>query len=73
MPQRRNKKISMDRRGVIHLVAYCDTCGWDDAWGEHGRNQAAIRASAKRHVLKTGHPVTIETGTSTTYKLDKGE
>ena len=57
------------RRGVIHLIAFCDQCGWDDAWGGGPRTQAAVKAAATRHTLTTGHSVTVETGTSTTYEL----
>lgn len=62
--------VKVDRAGVIHLVAFCNICNWDDAWGDGNRTQGAIRAAAKRHVDSTGHDVTVETGSSTTYRKE---
>jgi len=60
--------VEIKRYGVIHYQAACEYggCNWTDAWGD-GRSFDAIRMAAKRHVEKTGHEVTIEAGTSTSY------
>lgn len=63
--------VVADRSGIVHVIAYCDACMWDDAWGDGNRTQGAIRASARRHVESTGHNVTVETGSSTTYRKTK--
>lgn len=63
--------VTTERRGIIHMIAYCDDCDWDDAWGESERSQRAVRQAAKRHVDSTGHTVTVETGSSTTYTTHK--
>lgn len=63
--------VTTERRGIIHMIAYCDQCKWDDAWGDGDRSQSAVRRAAKRHAHNTGHTVTLETGTSTTYSTDK--
>lgn len=52
---------------MIHYVAMCDGCDWDDAIGLHTRQE--VRNAVKSHVIKTGHTCVIETGTSTTYSL----
>lgn len=62
--------VKIIRRGVIHLIAFCDTCGWDDAWSGGPRSQDAVRQAAKRHTKTTGYAVTVESGTSTTFELD---
>lgn len=50
-------------KGKIHQYAVCQTCGWENA---NYVNDAAKKA-ARQHALKTGHTVTVETGTFITF------
>ena len=60
-------KVKIEKWAMIHFVAMCDCCDWDDAIGLHTRQD--VRNAVRSHVLKTGHTVTIETGTATSYSL----
>ena len=61
-------KVKIERFGMIHIIAICQNCSWDgDGLSHHERQE--IRNAVHAHVLKTGHTVNIETGTSTKYSL----
>ena len=60
-------KIKAHRYGVIHYVAQCDTCGWNDA-GITEAERESVRYRTRKHVEETGHEVNVESGSSTTYK-----
>ena len=62
-------QVKIDRHGVIHYIAQCTSCEWDDGHGG-SRTQDAVRMATKRHVAKTGHTVHVETGTVTYYRPD---
>jgi len=51
--------------GVIHRVASCMSCEWQE-----GYRRKAI-AAARRHTEATGHKTTVETGTYRTYEKVK--
>lgn len=64
------KTIHTVRRGIIHYVATCDCCG--EQWcmmTKETPSELSVRNAAKSHVRKTGHSVTVEGGTSTTYSV----
>lgn len=52
----------------IHYFAQCDTpgCEFNCGYSSH-MSHAAVRARIRNHVLKTGHSVTLDTGSSITY------
>lgn len=51
------------RRNCPHQIAYCYVCGekWEDYVKQH------TRKNAYAHAKRTGHKVTVETGTTITY------
>ena len=56
------------------MMAFCKDCMWEDAWGGvHGEPQSLIRQRAKAHAIKSGHSVTVETGSVRTYHSIRGE
>lgn len=58
------------KSGIIHGLAFCSVCEWSDGLRIELKNGISeLTRNAKRHVAKTGHSVTIEKGTSTTYSL----
>jgi hypothetical protein len=65
-------KVNSDNHGILYLTASCNECSWESSWGGVGSilTQAQIRNNAKAHVKKTGHNVTVETGSAITYSLD---
>jgi len=60
----KNHTVKTKRYGIIHCMAYCETC--DKVWGDLDVDKS--RRNARAHTLKTGHETGVETGTSTTYK-----
>ena len=61
------RRVNSHQYGIIHCVGRCEECRED--WGDV--NVAKVRRQAKAHTLKTGHETTVETGTSTTYTLER--
>lgn len=49
------------------MIAFCEICDWNISWDGNARTRGKIRNEAKKHVLLTGHNVTVETGSSSTY------
>jgi len=65
-------KVKIEKYGVIHAIAQCGNCNWEDAINTEEEDRLTkLRNRVKKHVEKTGHTVTIETGTSTDYYLEK--
>ena len=60
--------IKIEKYGIIHAVAQCRDCDWDDAIdiSEIDRSQK-LRNRIYSHVRKTKHKVTLETGNATDY------
>lgn len=61
-------KIETVKSGVIHYHAYCEDCDWVEGM-EFGVTspEARLRKNARMHVKSTGHTVSVESGTITTY------
>jgi hypothetical protein len=66
--------IKTTKHGIIHYIADCHVCGWracmstdETPLPEH------VRASAKKHVLSTGHKISVEGGTSVEYEVEAGQ
>lgn len=67
------KKIKVDRFGQIHFVAVCSAGDFDASILTRQTPRAAdVRNAVLAHVRKTGHSVSIEAGTHTTYSLAQG-
>lgn len=65
-----SKKINVRRYGIIHYIAYCDICNFEASINtEETPYRPDVRNAVRKHVLKTGHPVTIEGGRTTKYSL----
>jgi hypothetical protein len=62
-------RIRVTKYGMVHFYAQCKECEWDSGIGVHGSTRQDVRNAVNAHVRKTGHRVTIETGTSTDYHL----
>ncbi len=64
--------VKVVKYGIIHFHAVCQNCDWSAAiefWAIN-RNQR-VRNKVYSHVNKTGHTVTIESGSSTDYVFKK--
>ena len=61
------KEIDVEQYGYVHYIAFCQTCGFQEALGSGG--VAGVRSKARSHVKKTGHDVIIEGGNATKYSL----
>lgn len=48
---------------TVHQIAYCQTCG--KQWEDYINHRA--RKAGYAHAKRTGHIVTVETGTSIRY------
>jgi len=58
--------VRVHRHGITHYLSHCHECDFQvDGITEYERAEA--RNEVRRHVQKTGHQVTIEAGSSTTY------
>jgi len=65
-------KVKIKRHGIIQAIAQCNDCKWDAALDDLNDFQMQkLRYEIYSHVKKTGHRVTLETGSSTEYYLDK--
>lgn len=61
-----SRKVKSEYHGIIHCIARCDVCDkdWDST------EVATARRGAKNHTRDTGHDTTVETGTTTKYRLE---
>lgn len=53
-----------------HALTHCDSCDWQESESLHNDMQT-LRNEIYKHVRKTGHRVTVETGYSNTYYLEE--
>lgn len=61
-------KIKTTKYGIIHGYAQCRGCHWDSAIDINEINRMQnLRNRIYSHIRKTGHRVTLETGSSTDY------
>ena len=60
------KKIKSKNFGIIHVNAQCNNCDW--VYQEY-TNMNKTRYLIRKHIIKTGHVVVIETGTAIQYSL----
>lgn len=49
------------RQGIIHRIAHCQNCDWQEEDWKKALNKA------RKHATETGHKVSIETGVWGTY------
>lgn len=56
--------VFRDCSGIVHRLAICEECDW-----RRGQLNTALD-EAKKHVNKTGHSVTVETGSFAVYKKE---
>ena len=57
----RKKRIN---KCLIHALAYCRDCDWEET------DYNTAQKEGRKHAIKTGHVVDIETGYSQTYNLE---
>ena len=62
------KIVKVSRFGIIHYIALCENCDFCEADHVDRKN---IRQRVRKHVIKTGHTVTIEAGSATHYSLQE--
>jgi hypothetical protein len=62
--------IRVDRIGVTAKLSHCAQCEWQACFGDDGVMPADVVRLVRQHVQKTGHTVTIETGSTATYRKD---
>jgi len=62
-------KVEVTQFGIIHCIARCDQCSFEEGYGYHAEDRQQTRNAVRSHVLKTGHTVNIETGNATKYSL----
>ena len=61
-------KIKVTRYGCIHYVAKCTVCDWNcGIYTEQAHTPQDVRNATRSHVMKAGHEVSIESGSSTRY------
>lgn len=60
-------KIKTYKYGIIHAIAQCQNCDFEDAI-KAGNGMQTLRNKVYAHIRKTGHTVTVETGNTTDYK-----
>ena len=60
------KKVKSRNIGIIHSNAYCQNCDW--AYQEYS-NMNKTRYEIRKHIIKTGHKVDLETGNVIKYSL----
>lgn len=63
-----NRKIKSEHFRNLHYYANCRDCDFD-AGISKDNNAKKIRYLAKKHVLETGHTVTIEYGGELEYSI----
>jgi len=64
------KKIDVEKFNGIHYHAICDVCSFSPAIRtKETPTRADVRQAVRKHVWKTGHGVTIESGKETYYTL----
>ena len=61
-------KVKVTRYGSIHYYAQCTVCDFDAGMCADITHEK-VRRLVRKHVLDTGHRVTLEAGTSTDYDL----
>jgi len=61
-------KVKSVDTGIIHILAQCHDCDFEKS---DYLNVPKLREQVRRHVAKTGHTVTIETGKATIYSADE--
>ena len=67
-------KINVEHFRGIHYHALCDMCDFTAAIRTSATfTREEVRRAVRRHVLHTGHGVTIESGKAAHYRLVKNE
>lgn len=62
------KKITIRRFGIIHYHAGCNECGFTAGMQtKETPTTADVRREVRKHVLKTGHEVWVESGSQIIY------
>lgn len=60
------KRVRVSRYGIVHYLAICQDCDFSNA--DHA-DRERLRRQVRKHVVETGHTVTIEAGSATHYAL----
>lgn len=65
-------KIYVTQYGFVHYIAFCEKCDFNVAIrSEETQTRQDVRNAVRKHVLKTGHSVTIEGGNATKYSQEQ--
>lgn len=59
--------VKKENHGTVHRQAVCNACNWNDAYSGRDDSIERVQRAAKSHTSKTGHSVTVESGSSFTY------
>ncbi len=62
-------KVKVENFRNIHYYAQCEKCGFDVGISSSVTAEG-LRNKVRSHVLKTGHTVNLESGSSATYSLN---
>lgn len=57
------EKVKTENFGVIHQIAHCQDCDWMN------EDYHCANKEGRKHTRKTGHTVSIETGTHYRYYI----
>lgn len=60
-------KVISEKIPCYHYYAQCRNCNFTDG-ASHNGDITRVRNNVKKHVLKTGHEVSIEKGNTIIYK-----
>ena len=67
-------KIMVEQFGVIHYYAQCEDCSWDAGITSNGlKSKQDVRNAIRKHIRKTRHTVSLESGTATLYTASSDE
>ena len=65
-----SKKIYITKYGFVHYIAICSKCNFHAAiYTDETTTRSDVRSAVRKHVLETGHSVTIEGGNATKYSI----
>jgi hypothetical protein len=56
-----------ENHGVLHRVAKCENCDWNDSYAGAGDSIERVARTARRHCEVHGHRVSVESGSSFDY------
>ena len=58
-------RVKTTYHGIIHWIAQCSDCSWE--FSDYLDRSEGIK-QARKHVMETGHSVSVEKGIATRYE-----